>query len=248
MQVNFGAGTCLGKRTDVANQQNAFFGITQEWSLDIDQKLVTLIGQNKDPVDVAPSERTTTGKLKFARVQANTFGNFAMGVIPTPNAGFDIIGPETNTPTTTTFAVASASTLTEDLGLFYHSSGIALSPVTAAPSVGQYIAPAPATGIYTIAAGDENKPLDAYYMVSTTNLFEVDINSALMGTGPTVELDISVPYSVQGVPKKLNFQIYAVRMGKLSLNFKNTGYFIPEFDFTCFTNPSGALMRWASTE
>lgn len=251
MQVVFGAGTCIGKRVDIANLPTIFFGVTQDWSLDIDQKLVTLLGQYKDPVDVAPGERVVTGKIKFARIQASGMGNLLFGVNPVGNAGFDIVGPETRAASAgTTYTVSSGATYLQDLGVYYHNTAIALLPVTAAPTAGQYVAGAAGVGNYTIAAADATVVggLDFFYQVSLANQFEIDVNTALMGTGPTIELDMSVPYTVAGVQKRLAFQIYAARISKIPLAFKNTGYLIPEVDFTCFTNAAGNLLRWSSTE
>lgn len=247
-QYTFGAGYVIGRRTDLPYQPVAFFGTTQDWSFDIDQKLVTLLGQYKDPVDVAPSERLVTGKIKFARMQASTLGNMLLGVVPTANAGFDMVANEGHTATTTTFAVTNGSTFLEDLGLFYASSGIALSPVSATPSQGQYIPPTASPGVYTINSLDESIGINAFYQISTTSQYEIDVNNVLMGTGPTVELDFSVPYSVNGVAKKLNIQCYEARISKMTNAFKNTGYLVPEMDFTLFCNPAGNLFRWSMTE
>lgn len=250
-QYAFGAGYIIGKRTDVTGTQVAFFGVTQEWSLDIDQKLVPLMGQYKDPVDIAPGERATTGKVKFARISASTFGNLLFGINPTSGAGFTITGPENHSNLiATTFAVTGGAAFTEDLGLYYHATGVALVPVTAAPTAGQYIPGVSGTGSYTIAAGDESVSggLDVFYQATTTTQFEIDVNQQLMGTGPVCEIDAYVPYAVQGVAKQLNIQMYAARISKVPFSFKNTGYMIPEMDFTLFTNASGQLMRWASTE
>lgn len=250
-QWNFGTGTVIGKRTDVAGAQVAFFGVCQEWSLDIDQKLVPLVGQNKDPVDVAPGERTVTGKIKFARLQASTFGNMLFGVTPTAGAGFTIVGPENHSAIgATTFAVTNGSTFTEDLGLFYHATGVALTPVTSAPSAGQYIPGVAAAGVYTINASDESVSggIDAFYQQSLTTLFEIDVNTVAMGSGPVLELDITNQYAVLGVNKQLNFQLYAARISKVPFAFKNTAFMIPEMDFTLFLNGSNQLMRWAMSE
>lgn len=246
-QYIFGAGYVLGKRTDVANTQPAFFGTTQEWSFDIDQKLVKLIGQFKDPVDVAPSERDITGKIKFARMQATMFGNMLLGVTPTASSGFDLIGPEAITPGTTSFTVASGATFSEDLGVFYHSTGVALTPVAAAPAAGQYVAGLAGVGTYTINVADE-VALDVFYQVTTTSQFKIVLPSQLMGSGPVCELNFSVPYTVGGVAKKFNLQFPAVRFGKTPMNFKNAAYMIPEMDFTCFANSAGNVLTWSMTE
>lgn len=251
MQLQFGVGTVLGKRTDVTGTQVAFFGVTQEWQIDFAQEIVTILGPNKVAVDSAPGELKITGKIKFARFMATTFGNLMFGVAPTSAAGFDIIGPENHSSIpATTFTVTSGATFTEDLGLYYHNTGVALVPVTAAPTAGQYIAGAAGVGTYTINAADESVAggIDAFYMVSTTNLFEVDINQQLMGTGPVVELDFAVPYAVQGVTKKFNLQVFSARISKMPLQFKNKAYMVPEVDFTVFANAAGQIIRTATTE
>lgn len=251
MQVTFGAGLVFGSVLNASPEELAFFGVTQEWSIDIDQKLVNLMGQYKDPVDVAPGERTTTGKIKFARVQASIIGNFLLGIVPTSGSGFTIFGPENHSSIgATTFVVTNGATFLQDLGLYYHSTGIALQPTTAAPSAGWYIPGVAATGVYTIAAGDESVAggLDAFYQASTTTQFEITVGQQLMGTGPAVSLYMNVPYAVQGVAKQLNFQMYAARLGKVSMAFKNNGYMVPEVDFTLYSGANGNLFSWASSE
>lgn len=253
MQVTFGAGTVMGKRIDTPNLPIIFFGVTQEWTMDIDQKLVTLIGQNKDPVDVAPSERTVTGKIKFARVQASGMGNLLFGNSPTAGAGFEIVGPENHSAiASTTLTVTNGATFLQDLGLFYHNTAVALVPVTAAPTAGQYIAGVVGVGAYTIAVADEAVVggIDAYYQQSLATEQQIDVVPALMGTGPTIELNMSTPYNVAGINKKLSIQMYAARIGKMALSFGNTKYLVPEMDYTLFGSGShgGNLLRWSSSE
>lgn len=252
MQVVFGAGTVMGKRTDAAFKPNIFFGVTQDWSLDIDQKLVTLFGQFKDPVDVAPSERTITGKIKFARIQAAGLGGLIFGNDPTAGAGIDLLGPENHAAiAATTFVITGgASTFLQDLGVFYHNTAIALTPVASAPVAGQYVPGLPTVGNYTIAAADQAVAggLDVYYRTTATDQLDITMGQALMGTGPTVELNMSVPYTIAGTLKKINFQLYACRIGKIPLSFANTKYMIPEVDYTAFANAAGNVLRWSSTE
>lgn len=250
-QYTFGVGTVIGKRVDIANTAVAFFGTTQEWSLDFNQEVVTLVGSNKVAVDSAPGELKITGKIKFARLQSSTFGNMLFGAAPVPSSGFDIIGPENHAAIpATTFTVTSGATFTEDLGLFYHNTGVALQPVTAAPGVGQYIPGVPATGTYTINVADESVTggIDAFYMVSLATLFETDLNQTLMGSGPVIELDFATPYTVQASVKKFNVQVFSARVTKMPWAFKNKGYMVPEMDFTVFANAAGQILRTALTE
>ena len=248
-QYNFGVGYVYGKRTDVSNTQVAFFGTTQEWELNIDQKLVNLMGQYKDPVDVAPSERTVTGKVKFARLQMSMWGNLLFGITPTSSSGIDMVVGETKTTTTTTYTVASAAAFSGDLGVYYAASGIALTPVASAPTAGQYVAGAAGVGTYTLNASDSAASLLQFsYMKTATDQLSVTVTQALMGSGPVVELDFSNPYAVQGTTKKLNIQILSARISKSPLQFKNANYMIPDMEFTAFLNSAGNLMNWSMTE
>lgn len=251
MQVSFGAGTIIGKRTDVSGTQPAFLGIAQEWSIDWDQELVTLVGQNKVAIDVAPGELKITGKVKAARIMSTNFNNLFFGQTLTAASGFDMATSENHSAIGgTTFAVTNGSTFLEDLGLFYHASGVALIPTTATPSVGYYIPGVAAAGIVTINAGDESVAggLDAYYTFSLTTLFETDISNQPMGTGAVFELVASVPYAVQGVAKKFNIKLNACRATKLPWAFKNKAYMVPEMDFTAFADAAGNIGKYALSE
>lgn len=249
MQYNFGVGYVIGKRLDVTGTQPAFFGAVQEWALDVDQKLETLLGQYKDPVDVAPSSRAITGKIKFGRLQATTFGNMILGVAPTAASGFDLIGPELKVASGTSFTTAAGALFTEDLGVYYHATGVALVPVASAPAAGQYIAGVAGVGTYTFNAADTaGNLLDLFYQKSATDQYQVSVGQSLMGTGPVCELNFTNPYAVQGVTKKFNLQVLSARFSKMPLNLKNTSYLIPEMDFTCFLNGSGQLLNFALSE
>lgn len=245
---SFGTGYCFGKRTDLALQPVAFFGTCQDFSLDIEQALVELLGQFKDPVDVAPSTRKITGKIKFARLQATTIGNMILGVAPVAASGIVITGPETHTPVATTFVVSNAAPFLEDLGLYYHATGVPLIPVASAPTVGQYVPGAVGVGSYTINVGDESVALDVFYTQTQTTQFEIDVGQQLMGVGPVVEVTFTNSYAVQGVAKAFTAQAPAARFSKMPFDFKNTGYMIPEADFTCFGNAAGSILKMALTE
>lgn len=251
-QFMFGVGYVFGTRVDLSGQQVAFFGTTQEFDLDIDQKLVTLLGQFKDPVDVAPGERAITGKIKFARLMSTMFGNLMFGIAPTASAGFSITGPENHSIPGTPFqvTVTNGSAFQADLGVFYHATGVPLVPVASAPATGQYIPGAVGVGLYTFATGDSavSGGVDIFYQQSTTTQFEIDIGQQLMGTGPEAQINFTTNYAVQGVNKAFNVIAPAVRFSKMPMNFKNTAYMIPEMDFTCFSNAAGTVLKMAMTE
>src|SRR5579862_7259652 len=97
MQLNFGAGTAIGKRTDIANAKPSFLGVLQDIEIDIAQTLKELTGAYKMPVDVAPSNLKVTGKAKFARIEGATINNLLLGQTESDASGIDMAIQETQT-------------------------------------------------------------------------------------------------------------------------------------------------------
>src|SRR5580700_11381819 len=136
MQLNFGVGTAIGKRTDIANAKPSFLGVLQDLEIDIAVTLKELTGQYRMPVDVAPAAMKVTGKAKFARIQGASVNNLLLGQTETDNAGIDMAVAEafvvpSSSPYTCT--AANASKFIEDLGVFY-AGGAQLQPVASAPA------------------------------------------------------------------------------------------------------------------
>src|ERR1700722_2724346 len=75
----FATGTLIAKRTDTANTPPFLFGVLQSVSLDFDQKLESLTGQNKVAVALGDGELKISGKAKFARLQTTLFNNLYVG-------------------------------------------------------------------------------------------------------------------------------------------------------------------------
>jgi hypothetical protein len=248
---SFGSGTLVAKRTDLANQPVALLAVTQDWSIDIDQELIKLVGQSKFPVDIAPGENKIAGKIKFARVQATTISNMILAQTVTPASGFQLTGPENHSAiAATTFTVTNGATFTEDCGVFYHGTGIALAPVTAAPTAGQYIAGVAGTGTYTINSADESVSggLDLFYTNTLTTENQITITNPLMGTGSIFKLIGTVPYKVQNVQKQFSIQLNAARCSKMPFAFGNKKYMIPEMDYEAFADASNTIGTFSITE
>src|ERR1700720_652902 len=150
MQLNFGVGTAIGKRTDIANAKPSFLGVLQDLEIDIAVTLKELTGQFRMPVDVAPANMKVTGKAKFARIQGASVNNLLLGQTETDASGIDMAVAEAFSvpaPTPFTYQTTNHPTFIEDLGVFYASGG-QLQPVTSAPAVGQY---SQSAGTYTFA-------------------------------------------------------------------------------------------------
>jgi hypothetical protein len=251
MQLNFGVGTAIGKRTDIANAKPSFLGVLQDLEIDIDVTLKELTGAYKMPVDVAPSSMKVTGKAKFARIQGATVNNLLLGQTETDSAGIDMAVAESFTvPASSpyTYTVTNGAHYIEDLGVFYANGGGQLQPVASGPTQGQYIPGVAGTGMLTFAAADEGAAMTTYYSYSATSLVQLNLANQLMGVGPVFELQAKQDYFVQGVEKKLILKLNACRGAKWSLPFKNTDYTIQDFEFSAFADPSNNCGTFAFSE
>jgi hypothetical protein len=246
--INFGVGTVIGRRTDIANPTPAFMGILQDIEIDFDQTLKELMGQYKMAVDVAPANLKVTGKAKQAKIQANMMNDLFFGQTITTGAGQAMATSETATTVTTTFTVSNAGTFKEGLGLFYAATGVQLKRVAAGPVAGQYSVNE-TTGVYTIAAGDENTLFNVYYTYGVTTKQQISLANQLMGTGPSFELNIQEQYTNNaGVQGTIFIKLNACRSSKFTMPFKNTEYTIPEFDFQAFADASNNWGLIATSE
>lgn len=237
---NFGLGSVIGRRTDVTGAQPSFFGTIQDCSIDIDQALVELYGQLKMAVDIAPSKLAIKGKAKFARIQLNQLNNMIMGNTVTTASGFDMSAAEAKT-SGATFTVSKGATFIVDLGVFYHATGIQLTPTTATPTVGFYVPGVAGTGTYTLSGtADTTTAMDVYYTYTVTTLNSMIGTNNFMGTGPIFELDLSNHYTNNlGTVGTTNMKLNACRATKFTFPFQNIQYTIPDFEFQAFADASG---------
>ncbi|HLY04270.1 MAG TPA: hypothetical protein VKR31_00835 [Rhizomicrobium sp.] len=252
MQLNFGAGNAIGKRTDIANAKPSFLGVLQDLEIDIAQTLKELTGAYKMPVDVAPSNLKVTGKAKFARIQGASINNLLLGQTETDGAGIDMaIAESFSVPGSPSYVyqVTNHATFIEDLGVFYANGGAQLQPlsVLVGNTPGQYTINS-ATGTYTFASGDAGAALVCYYSYLVSTLVQISLANQLMGTGPVFELQAKQSYAVQGTTKELVLKLNACRASKWSLPFKNTDYTIQDFEFTAFCDSQNNWGTWSFSE
>jgi hypothetical protein len=243
---NFGAGNWFCKRTDVLNQTPTLLGVLQDMELDIDRTLKELVGQYALPVDVAQANMKITGKGKYAQVAAGNINNTILGQTQTSSSGFNIAAPENHTgaPTVT---VTNGATFSEDLGVRYHSSGNPLTPVTATPSLGSYIAGAAGVGSYTFNASD-TVSLDIYYSYNVSNMQQISAVNQLMGQGTTFELIGSNTYNVCGTNKIISIKLNQCKASKTTMPFKNVDYLMFDLEFQDFADCSNAWGTIAMTD
>lgn len=246
----FGTGTLIAKRTDASNTAPFMFGVLQGITLDFDQKLEALYGQNKVAVALGDGELKISGKAKFARLQMTLFNNLFTGQ-STASGTLDMAstGELATIPATPYhYTVANASlTPLEDFGVFYASSGIQLTPVASGPSAGQYSFDA-STGIYTFASADSGSAVYVYYTYAATAGNKLVYSNPLTGTSPVFEVYFKTTTSNFGVSKNVTIKLNACKSSKLALSFSNQKFTIPEFDFQAMADASGNVFTLSTSE
>jgi len=249
--INFGVGTAIGRRTDISNPTPAFMGILQDIEIDFDQTLKELMGQYKMPVDVAPANLKVTGKAKFAKIQANLVNDLMLGQTLSSASGVSMAVAEAGSvpaSPTYTITVSHSGTFSEDLGVFYASTGVQLTRVASVSVAGTYSVNE-STGVYTFYSGDANAAVTLYYTYTVTTLKKIAMTNQLMGIGPTFELHLQENYTNNlGVTNTMYIKLNACRSSKLTWPFKNVDYTIQSFDFTAFADQSNNWGTIAVTE
>jgi hypothetical protein len=245
--INFGSGTLICKRTDVALTKPILLGILQDVEIDITQTNKELRGAYKMPFDVAPSDLKVSGKAKFAKIQSDGINNLLLGGTETSNAGTAMSVAEAINATGTSFSVAHTSTFVEDLGLYYASTLTQLQPAASSVAAGNYVPGAAGVGGYQIHASDEGN-LIVYYSYTTTGQKNIALVNQLMGTGPVFELNLQESYTYNGTGDAIFLKLPACRCTKWNIPFKNNDYTIQDFEFEAFADATGNILTWCSTE
>jgi hypothetical protein len=236
-QFNFGSGLMFGTRTDIAGSTPVQFGTLQDVSLDFSFSNKDLLGQYQLPVATARGAAKLSGKAKFARLDPAAFSDLFFGQPRTLNTSEEVAAGEAQTVPGTapyTVTVTNAATFADNLGVTYAATGLSLTLVASSPTTGQY---AFAAGVYTFAAGDEGAAVLIAYTYTAASGSKLVLTNQLMGAGPTFKLRLFQAYNGRNAVYEFN----QVQSTKLSLDFKNEDWTIPELDFSFFTDASNTL-------
>ena len=236
-QFSFGSGQMFGTRSDVANATPVQFGTLQDISLDFSFTNKDLTGQYQLPVATARGAAKLTGKAKFARIDPAAFSDLFFGQSRTLNTSDAISsGEAAAVPASAPYTVsaANAATWLADLGVTYAASGLSLTYVASAPMTGQYTV---ASGVYTFGSGDEGAAVQLNYLYTTASGSKLVLTNQLMGQGPTFKLRLFNTYNGRNAIYEFN----QAMSSKLSLDFKNEDWTVPELDFSLFTDASNTL-------
>ena len=237
-QFNFGSGLMFGTRTDVAGSTPVQFGTLQDVSLDFSFSNKDLVGQYQLPVATARGTAKLTGKAKFARIDPAVFSDIFFGQTRSLNTSEAIATGEAQAvPAASPYAlsVSNAATFTDDLGVTYAATGLSLVKVAATPALGQYTVTS--GGQYGFSAADEGAALLVSYTYTAASGSKLVLTNQLMGAGPTFRLRLFQSYNGRNAIYEFN----QVMSTKLSLDFKNEDWTVPELDFSFFTDAANTL-------
>ena len=241
---SFGSGVLIGTRTDIANATPVNFGLVQEVTIEEAASVKELYGQFQHPIAIARGTIKTTGKAKVARISGLAFASLFYGVTPAAGQLATAYAEAATVPAASPYTVAPANsaTLADDLGLIYAATGLPFTKVASAPTAGQYTF---AAGVYTLSAADSGKAiLVSYtYTIATAGQTFPVINQ-LTGTTPTFAAQFYSTFQGQAVSLKLR----NCTSSKLSFGTKIEDFVVPEFDFSCFADPTGTVMTWSFAE
>lgn len=245
MQYNFGVGTLIGYRTDVANSTPVPFGVIQSADISFSFTNKELIGQYQTPVDVARAAQKITGKASLARIYAACFNNLFFSGTQVTGGVLTALGETAAIPATPyQITVVNAASFTKDLGVFYALTGIQLTRVASGPTTGQYSVNE-ATGVYTFAAADTLLSVAITYNYTvTTGAQKITMTNQLMGAAPTFAIVLANTYR----GKVTNFLLNACISSKLDFPFKNQDYTIPSFEWESFADVSGNICTVTTSE
>ena len=244
--IVFGTGTLYGipltdqTGTAITNPTPIQFGVLQEVSVDISFDEKTLYGAYQFPVAFGRGKGKVSAKAKAADFSAQALGSLFFGATPSAGIRSVVDNVAVTVPAVSTYTITptvpSSGTWATDLGVRYSSTGISLTRVASAPTVGQYTV---AAGVYTFAAADASAAvLISYeYTATSTTQYTIAIANQLMGQAPSFQAQLSLPYNGKQMVLKMNNCVAS----KLSLPVKNEDFSMQEFDWTALADASGNI-------
>ena len=236
-QFSFGSGNVFAVPvTGISDPTPIQFGTLQDTSVDFDFSTKDLMGQYQMPVAVARSSAKVTGKAKMAAFSARLFNTVFGGTITTGSM-VNLSATEAGmVPASSTYTVtaANSATFATDLGVIYASTGKAFTKVSSSPASGQYMVSA---GVYTFSSTDASATVLLNYTYTTSTGNKLAISNQLMGVQPVCKLVLSQGYNGQNIELELNSVIFS----KLSLDFKNENWTVPELDFSVFADSANNI-------
>ncbi|MDE2105695.1 MAG: hypothetical protein KGL39_51180 [Patescibacteria group bacterium] len=237
----FGIGGCLaipvGGNLATPSQPIQFLTL-QDVGVDIDQKLVGLMGQDKGPDDMAPSDMTIKCKAAFGRLDANAYNAIMFG--ETMQSGISVSVPypgiQETIATSVTPVVPNSGSWSKDGGVYYTATGQPLKRVPSSPSTGQYSV---SSGVYTFNSGDNGTIAQIYFVYTLATGQTLTVHNQLQGYGPVFECYLAMPFQGNFGFGSNGIHLYQCRFAKTSFPLKRNAWVISDFEFEAYPNASG---------
>jgi len=242
------------------------FGILQDVTIDDSTEIKELYGANTYPVDIGRGKGKIMIKAKFASVNALLYNATYYG--QTLVAGYDALKNDllgTTVPTgagatsvnvAAPTAVGGTSVYARDLGVqaadpYGGVGGVAFTRVASSPTSGQYVLTtggAGATGAtYQFSGLDVGKTV--YINFEYTNATNPSTSPSIaqtmtvvnlpMGSAPTFQVEFQALRQTTGETWFTRFPNCVAT--KLSRNFKNDDFTIPDFEIQAFADTTGNI-------
>ena len=239
-QFSFGSGFLYGIPSG-NNPTPVLFGTLQDVSLDISFTIKKLMGQFQAPVAVGRGAASYSGKAKAASISSAAYNTIFTGVASSVG-GLLTINGEAFAPSAGAYTVINGAQFNDDLGIVYAATGNSLTRVASAPAIGQY-AVNTSNGAYTFNTSDNGTAMQASFTYRTSSLPTQNITYAnqLMGSAPVFALVLNVPFNQFGTA--ITYKFFQAISTKLSFDFKNEDFTVPQFDFECFANAAGNVYQ-----
>jgi len=245
--IIFGVGTMYGvplsdaSGAAISNPTPVKLGVLQEVQGDMSFDEKTLYGANQFPLAFGRGKGKFTFKAKAADFSAQALGSLFFGASSSAGIQATVDGESHAAATTITITPPASGTYTTDYGVLYSATGLPLTRVASAPSVGQYSVNT-GTGVYTFNASEVGTLLISYeYTATSTSAAKFNITNQLMGYAPTFQAELSLPFNGH----QYNLKLLNCVSSKITLPFKNEDFSVQEFDFTALDNGSGSLGVWS---
>lgn len=214
------------------------FMTLKDVSVEVDQKIVGLMGQAKGPDDAAPSDESVKCKATWGRLDINAFNAIMFGETITTGITVSIPYPgiQAAVAASVTPAVPNSGTWAKDGGVYYTATGQPLKRVPSGPTTGQYTV---SNGIYTLNSTETATTMQFYFTYTITPGQTMTRQNQLQGYGPVFEAYLSMPFQGNFGNGNNGLHLYQCRFSKTGFPLKNNNWVESPFEFEAFPNAAG---------
>lgn len=246
-QSLFGVGFMFAT-PGAANPTVNRFGRLQDVSVDFSFDLKLLYGSNQFALEQARGKGKIDIKASIGVIDPTLFNTIFFGLTTTTGETLSSID-ESATTATTTFTVANAATYSADLGLYNTVTGLWMTRVASAPGAGAYSVNL-GTGVYTIAAAQENQLLKvSYTYLSAATGKSLAFPNQIMGNEPAgFQLQLVNKFKgSDGLTRSMYLNFANVVCPKLSMPLKLDDFTLPGLEMSAQDDGTGNVFNYSMT-